>query len=170
MLYQRCAMLFRRSFYVSIRRCINVQRRINVISTLIDNVETPLIRRWNVGWDNSSYPNVIEKQRDTVLKSSNASKFITQHFDFAKQKTEFTSKHFENPKLKIYSNENSVKNDPNNKKQISNKTVGLLNYWISKLLNSFIDELVEFEEIMKGNDCFSAHNVSFYNVSLKLEI
>ena len=52
---------------------------------------------------------------------------------------------------------NSSKNDPNNKKQISKITV-----------NSFIDELVEFEEtvISKGNDFLSA----FYNVSLNLEI
>ena len=45
-LYQRCATL-------KIRRRIlfHFQRRINVISTLIHNVETMLIRRWNVGWD-----------------------------------------------------------------------------------------------------------------------
>ena len=44
-LYQRCATL-------KIRRRIlfHFQRRINVISTLIHNVETTLIRRWNVGW------------------------------------------------------------------------------------------------------------------------
>ena len=43
--YQRCATL-------KIRRRIlfHFQRRINVISTLIHNVETTLIRRWNVGW------------------------------------------------------------------------------------------------------------------------
>ena len=43
-LYQRCAIL-------KIRRRIlfHFQRRINVISTLIHNVETTLIRRWNVG-------------------------------------------------------------------------------------------------------------------------
>ena len=45
-LYQRCAIL-------KIRRRIlfHFQRRINVISTLIHNVETTLIRHWNVGWD-----------------------------------------------------------------------------------------------------------------------
>ena len=44
-LYQRCATM-------KIRRRIlfHFQRRINVISTLIHNVETTLIRRWNVGW------------------------------------------------------------------------------------------------------------------------
>ena len=44
-LYQRCATL-------KIRRRIlfHFQRRIKVISTLIHNVETMLIRRWNVGW------------------------------------------------------------------------------------------------------------------------
>ena len=44
-LYQRCATL-------KIRRWIlfHFQRRINVISTLIHNVETTLIWRWNVGW------------------------------------------------------------------------------------------------------------------------
>ena len=43
-LYQRCATL-------KIRRRIlfHFQRRINVISTLIQNVETTLIRLWNVG-------------------------------------------------------------------------------------------------------------------------
>ena len=44
-LYQRCATL-------KIRRRIffHFQRRINVISTLIHNVETMLIRSWIVGW------------------------------------------------------------------------------------------------------------------------
>ena len=48
-LYQHCATL-------KIRRRIlfHFQRRINVISTLIHNVETMLIRRWNVGWDIST--------------------------------------------------------------------------------------------------------------------
>ena len=43
--YQRCATLkiWRRILF-------HFQRRINVISTLIHNVETTLIRRWNVGW------------------------------------------------------------------------------------------------------------------------
>ena len=44
-LYQRCAMLKIRR-----RLLFHFQRRINVISTLIHNVETTLIRRWNVGW------------------------------------------------------------------------------------------------------------------------
>ena len=45
---------------------------------------------------------------------------------------------------------NSSKNDPNNKKQISKIT-----------LDSFIDELVEFEEKVtsKGNDFLSAQQV-----------
>ena len=49
MLYQYCATL-------KIRRRIlfHFQSRINVISTLIHNVETTLIRRWNVGWERSS--------------------------------------------------------------------------------------------------------------------
>ena len=44
--YQRCAKL-------KIRRRIlfHFQRRINVISTLIHNVVTTLIRRWNVCWE-----------------------------------------------------------------------------------------------------------------------
>ena len=44
-LYQRCVTL-------KIRRRIlfHFQRRINVISTLIHNVETTLIQRQNVGW------------------------------------------------------------------------------------------------------------------------
>ena len=46
MLYQRCATL-------KIRHLIlfHFQCWINVISTLIHNVEKTLIRRWNVGWD-----------------------------------------------------------------------------------------------------------------------
>ena len=44
-LYQRCATLKNRR-----RILFHFQRRINVISTLIHNVETTLIRRWNVGW------------------------------------------------------------------------------------------------------------------------
>ena len=106
---------------------------------------------------NPSFPNVIEKQKDTVLKPSNAKQIQNPTFDSPKQKTELTSKHFENPKTKNFLNVNSSKNDPNNKKQISKITV-----------NSFIDELVEFEEtvISKGNDFLSA----FYNVGLNLEI
>ena len=44
-LYQHCAML-------KIQRPVlfHFRRRINVISTLIHNVETKLIKRWNVGW------------------------------------------------------------------------------------------------------------------------
>ena len=49
-LYQRCAML-------KIRRRIlfYFQRRINVISTLIHNVETTLTQGWNVGWGSIGY-------------------------------------------------------------------------------------------------------------------
>ena len=52
-LYQRCATL-------KIRRRIlfHFQRRINVISTLIHNVETKLIRRQNVGWE--SYLSLLD--------------------------------------------------------------------------------------------------------------
>ena len=56
--------------------------------------------------------------------------------------------HFENPIPRNYLNENPTKNDPNNKKKkISKITV-----------DSFIDELVEFEEtvISKGNSFLSA--------------
>ena len=60
MLFQCCAMLFWRCFNVGVRRCATLknrrrilfhfQSRINVISMLIHNVETTLIRHWNVGW------------------------------------------------------------------------------------------------------------------------
>ena len=80
--------------------------------------------------NNPSPPNVIEKQKDTVLKRSNAKQIHSPTFDFPKQKTKLTSKHFENPIPKIYLNENPTKNDPN-KKQISKITV-----------DNFIDEHV----------------------------
>ena len=80
--------------------------------------------------NNPSPPNVIEKQKDTVLKRSNAKQIHSPKFDFPKQKTKLTSKHFENPIPKIYLNENPTKNDPN-KKQISKITV-----------DNFIDEHV----------------------------
>ena len=85
--------------------------------------------------------------KNTVLKPSNAKQVHNPTFDSPKQKTELTSKHFENLIPKIYLNENLTKNDPNNKKQISKITV-----------DSFIDKLVEFEEtvISKGNDLLSA--------------
>ena len=49
---RRCPTLYQRCATVENRRRIlfHFQRRINVISTLIHNVETTLIRRWNVGW------------------------------------------------------------------------------------------------------------------------
>ena len=53
MLFKRRALTFyQRYATLKIRRRIlfHFQRRINVISTLIHNVETTLIRRWNVGW------------------------------------------------------------------------------------------------------------------------
>ena len=65
-----------------------------------------------------SSPNVTEKQRNTVLKPSNAKQIHNSTFEFLKQETKFTSKHFENPIPKIYLNDNPIKNDPNNKKQI----------------------------------------------------
>ena len=65
-----------------------------------------------------SSPNVTEKQRNTVLKPSNAKQIHNSTFEFPKQKTKFTSKHFENLIPKMYLNENPIKNDPNNKKQI----------------------------------------------------
>ena len=45
-LYQRCAAL-------KIRRCIffHFERLINVVSTLIHNVKTTLMRQWNFGWE-----------------------------------------------------------------------------------------------------------------------
>ena len=54
-LYQCCAttkirlriMIWYRNYYPI---WYHFQRRINVISTGIHNVETTLIRRWNVGW------------------------------------------------------------------------------------------------------------------------
>ena len=52
-LFQRQALtLYRRCATLKIRRRIlfHFQRQINVISTLIHNVETTLIRRSNVGW------------------------------------------------------------------------------------------------------------------------
>ena len=64
-LYQRCVTLFQRCFNVGHWRSINVrqrwkpdvwflfhfQRQINVISTLIQSVETKLIQPWNVRWE-----------------------------------------------------------------------------------------------------------------------
>ena len=102
------------------------------------------------GTHNTSYPNVTKKQRDTALKPSNAKQIHGPTFDFPKQKTKLTSEHFENPIPKICINKNPTKNDPNSKKQISKITE-----------DSFIDELVEFEEIVtsKGNDFLSAQQV-----------
>ena len=99
---------------------------------------------------NPSYLNVIEKQRDTVLKPSNSKEIHNPTFDFPKQKTKLTSKHFESQIPEIYLNDNPTKNDPNNKKQISKITV-----------DSFIDELEEFEDTVffKGNDFLSAQQV-----------
>ena len=45
-LHQGCA-----TFKIRHRILFNFQRRINVISTVIHNVETTLIQRWNVGLD-----------------------------------------------------------------------------------------------------------------------
>ena len=66
------------------------------------------------------YPNVVEKQRDTLLKSSNANQIYNTKFDFPKQKTKLTSKHFENSISKIRLNDNPTKNDPSNKKKFKN--------------------------------------------------
>ena len=112
-------------------------------STETSELETKPNRTFNL------YPNVIVKQRDTVLKTSKAKKIHNPTFHLPKQKTKLTSKHFENPIPKIFLNENPTKNDPN-KKQISKITV-----------DSFINELVEFEEtvISKGNDFLSAQQV-----------
>ena len=60
-LYQRCATL-----KIQRRILFHFQRRINVISTLIHNVETTLIRRWNVGWVGFS------KKLNFMLRMSNA--------------------------------------------------------------------------------------------------
>ena len=48
----RCVTLLQRCFNVGHRLCINVVERwiFDAISTLIQNVETMLIRHWNVGW------------------------------------------------------------------------------------------------------------------------
>ena len=53
-LFQRRALtLYQRCVTLKIRRRLlfHFQRRINVISTLIHNVETMLIRRRNIGWE-----------------------------------------------------------------------------------------------------------------------
>ena len=56
--YQRCATL-----KIWRRILLHFQRRINVISTSIHNVERTFIRRWNVGWDSShSYLRLDTKQ------------------------------------------------------------------------------------------------------------
>ena len=62
------------------------------------------------------------KNKETLLKSSNAKKIHNPTFGFPRQKTKLTSKHFENLIPKMYLNENPNKNDPNNKKQISKIT------------------------------------------------
>ena len=54
--------------------------------------------------NNPSSPNVIEKQKDSVLKPSSSKQIHSPTFDFPKQKTKLTSKHFENPIPKIYLN------------------------------------------------------------------
>ena len=106
-----------------------------------------------------SPPNVLEKQKDTVLKRSNAEQIHSQTFDFPKQKTKLTSKHSENPIPKIYLTENPTENDPNNKKQISKITD-----------DSFIDELVEIEETVTSKAMIFSQRNKFYNVSLNLEV
>ena len=68
-LLQRFATLFRRYFNVGLRHCATLcniekptlfhfQSWINVISTLIHNVETTLVRRWNLCWE-LPYQNVV---------------------------------------------------------------------------------------------------------------
>ena len=54
--------------------------------------------------NNLSPPNVIEKQRKTVLKRSKAKQIHSPTFDFPKQKAKLTSKYFENLIPKIYLN------------------------------------------------------------------
>ena len=109
--------------------------------------------------NNPSPPNALEKQKDTVLKRSNAEQIHSQTFDFPKQKTKLTSKHSENPIPKIYLTENPTENDPNNKKQISKITD-----------DSFIDELVEIEETVISKAMIFSQRNKFYNVSLNLEV
>ena len=70
-LSQRCAMLL-----IGCRILFHFQRQINVISTLIHNVETTLIRRWNVGWDYST-----EKRWSTVSLSGKDIGKIIQNLD-----------------------------------------------------------------------------------------
>ena len=79
-LYQRCATL-------KIRRRIlfHFQRRINVISTLIHNVETILIRRWNGGWVFSEHLYLRTTLEDCFWKcpySRTVSKFKTFYYPF----------------------------------------------------------------------------------------
>ena len=81
--------LFRRCFNVGHWRCktlkircqilFHFQRRIKVISTMIHNVETTLIRRWSVGW-------VIN-----CLNSKRSNFFITAYFFTSTVFTFFTS-------------------------------------------------------------------------------
>ena len=66
-LFQRRTLkLYRLCTTLQIRRRIlfHFQCRINVIWTLIHNVETTLVRRWNVGWDD-----LIKAWRPPWLKS-----------------------------------------------------------------------------------------------------
>ena len=49
------------------------------------------------------YPNVVGKQRDTVLKSPNTKQIYNSTFDFPKPKTKLTSKHF---KIRYHKSDN----------------------------------------------------------------
>ena len=109
--------------------------------------------------NNPSPPNVLEKEKNTVLKRSNAKQIHSQTLDILKQKTILTSRHSENPIPKIYLNENPTENDPNNKKQISKITD-----------DSFIDEFVEIEETVTSKAMIFSQRNKFYNVSLNLEV
>ena len=68
-LFQRRALtLYQRSATLKIRRRIlfHFQRRINVISTLINNIETTLIRRSDLGWGKLSKREVQMKEQVSV--------------------------------------------------------------------------------------------------------
>ena len=91
-------------------------RAFNLYPNVIVKQRDTVLKPWNAKETHStSYPNVTEKQRDTVLKPSNAERIHNPTFDFPKQKSKLSSKQFENPIPKIYLNDNPTKNDPNNK-------------------------------------------------------
>ena len=78
MLFQRRALtLHQRCVTLKIRRRIllHFQRRINVISMLIHNVETTLIRRWNVGWEKHPFKTTNKRTHISLLINQVVSKW-----------------------------------------------------------------------------------------------